>query len=242
MADSYDTQNDRMAEWEDRWQNGRIAFHRDNVNQNLLNNFERLANGRKELNFLVPLCGKTVDMKWLAGKGFEVTGIEGVTKACEEFFSEQDVKCNVSDIPDVPSGKLFKSEDGKIKIYNCDIFSLSSETLGQFDVIWDRGSLVAILAEDRQRYLGLMKSVIKPGGKILLEVVEYDWNERKTKGPPRPFFKHNLEDLYGNWCAIEEVGRYDWLHRDLARFQGQWGLSSLDNVQYFMQVISSTSS
>lgn len=44
----------------------------------------------------------------LADKGFEVTGIEGVTKACEEFFSEQGVKCNVSDIPGIPAGKLFK--------------------------------------------------------------------------------------------------------------------------------------
>ncbi|KAJ8043024.1 putative thiopurine S-methyltransferase [Holothuria leucospilota] len=209
--------------------------------RNLLNNIEKLTDGQKGLKFMVPLCGKTVDMKWLAGKGFQVTGVELVTKACEEFFSEQSVKCNASDIPEVPAGKLFKSEDGKIKIYNCDIFNLSKESLGQFDVMWDRGSLVVIPIEDRQRYINLMKSIIKPGGKILLEVVEYDWNERKTKGPPHPFYKHDLEKLYGNWCTIEEVGRCDWFHRNLARFQGQWGLSSLDNVQYFMQVISSTS-
>ena len=45
----------------------------------------------KEIRFFVPLCGKSVDMKYLIEAGFEVVGCEGVEKAVVEFFEENKI-------------------------------------------------------------------------------------------------------------------------------------------------------
>ena len=37
-------------------------------------------------NILVPLCGKSLDMLWLAERGFQVTGIEISELAVQDFF------------------------------------------------------------------------------------------------------------------------------------------------------------
>ncbi|XP_071849354.1 probable thiopurine S-methyltransferase [Apostichopus japonicus] len=225
---------DRLAEWSSRWDDGRIQFHRSKVTGVLMDNIDYLSNGKKGQRFLVPLCGKTLDMLWLADHGHYVVGIEGVSKACEDFFKENEIKYTETDVPDIADGKLFKSEDGRILLYCCDIFKLNKDILGQFDAIVDRGSLVAIYEQDRQRYITLMKSVLKTDGRILLMVVEYDSNERKVKGPPRPFFRNDLDKLYGDWCELREIDRSDMMPQNPERFGKQWGLSSIWNIWYLV--------
>ncbi|EXF43869.1 thiopurine s-methyltransferase [Pseudomonas sp. BAY1663] len=45
---------------------------------------------------LVPLCGKSLDLAWLAGQGFNVLGVELSEKAVEAFFAEQQLEAEVS--------------------------------------------------------------------------------------------------------------------------------------------------
>ena len=45
-----------------------------------------------KVRFLVPLCGKTKDLVFLYEKGFHVIGLEGVEKACLEFFEENNIE------------------------------------------------------------------------------------------------------------------------------------------------------
>ena len=74
--------------WHDRWRENRIGFHETAVNshlQNYLPGFD-LPPGSK---IFVPLCGKAVDMAWLAEQGYEVIGIEISRVALEAFFAEQ---------------------------------------------------------------------------------------------------------------------------------------------------------
>ena len=61
--------------WKDRWENNNIGFHRESVNPLLKNNFTRLALQQGE-KILVPLCGKSLDLTWLASQGFKIDGIE----------------------------------------------------------------------------------------------------------------------------------------------------------------------
>ena len=48
---------------------------------------------------------------------------------------------------------MFQTEDGKLIIYQSDLFSLDPSFLGKFDGVWDRGSLVALYPDsDRIKY------------------------------------------------------------------------------------------
>lgn len=226
---------DRVAEWSSRWNDGRIGFHRTKVTAVLIDNVKTLTKGKAGQRIVVPLCGKSLDMLWLADQGHNVVGIEAVPQACEEFFKESNLEYAVTEVPGIADGKLYKSGCGRIQIYCCDIFLLNENILGQYDVILDRGSLVAIYPEDRERYVTLMKSLLKEDGKMLLMVVEYDWNERKKKGPPRPFFRNDLDKLYSDWCEMEEIDRSDMIPMNPDRFQKEWGLSELWNIWYLVR-------
>ena len=46
---------------------------------------------------------------------------------------------------------IAQTEDGRLKIVHSDLFSIDPEACGKFDGVWDRGSLVAIYHEDRER-------------------------------------------------------------------------------------------
>ena len=55
-----------LNQWESRWEEGRIGFHLPEVNPCLLRHSGVLLNQEPQSVF-VPLCGKTLDLLWLAG-------------------------------------------------------------------------------------------------------------------------------------------------------------------------------
>ena len=52
--------------WRDRWKEGNTGWHREEVNKYLIKYVNELTGGRSNLRIFVPLCGKSVDMLWLA--------------------------------------------------------------------------------------------------------------------------------------------------------------------------------
>ena len=73
--------------WLQRWQNSEIGFHRDEVNPNLLEYIDALGLKTGD-SVLVPLCGKSKDMVWLAQRGVNVVGVELSEIAIAAFFEE----------------------------------------------------------------------------------------------------------------------------------------------------------
>lgn len=71
--------------WIRRWEAGEIGFHQAQGNDLLARHWAllRLAPGSR---VFVPLCGKSVDMAWLAGQGHRVIGSELSPLAVAEFF------------------------------------------------------------------------------------------------------------------------------------------------------------
>ncbi len=55
---------------------------------------------------LFPFCGKSLDMNWLASKGYEIVGVEYVEDAVQQFFAEQNIKYEQEQVKDF---KLFKA-------------------------------------------------------------------------------------------------------------------------------------
>lgn len=179
---------------------------------------------------MVPLCGKTVDMKFFAAQEnvSRVIGVEGVQKAVEEFINENP-ELNIKKVPNNDkSGKFDIYEGDKITLFKGNFFDLPSSILSsdpdhKIDVVWDRGSLVAIDPSMRQEYYKSIASVLKPGGSILFATVDRreGTEEAKKMGPPFTVTIQDIETLYqpmissGGSCeklmeTVEKVGDPDF--------------------------------
>ncbi|XP_070195145.1 probable thiopurine S-methyltransferase isoform X2 [Littorina saxatilis] len=192
-------------EWVQRWDERAIGFHKDTIHPLLEKHLLVMVNGKTNIRIFFPLCGKALDMKWLADQGHTVIGVEAAQKAVEEFFEEQKVPFTTQSVPAI-NGKLFQSEDKKLNIYCCDFYNFSKDIAGQVDGIWDRGALVAINNEDREKYATILKGLMAPGCRYLLSALQYD--ETKYAGD-----KYSIE-------MIDDVDALESRH-------SQWGIDWL---------------
>jgi len=87
----------RMDRWDGSWNEGRTGWQLSDVNPVLAAHHSKFLTqtGRR---ILVPLCGKTLDMKWMYDNGHTVVGIEGIVKPVLEFFSEQQLEFNIKEL------------------------------------------------------------------------------------------------------------------------------------------------
>ena len=184
-----------MNQWESRWQEGRIGFHLPKVNSYLLLYFDKFLTQYSESVF-VPLCGKTLDLPWLAGKTKKVVGIELVHKAVEDFFKENKLTHSIQQ-----SGKLKLFSTSKIDLFQGDFFDLNKDQTAPFEAIYDRGSIVTFDRPERQRYVNHLMSFLKPGGRILLITLEYD--QKLMSGPPFSVSTDEIKWLYTTYGKLE---------------------------------------
>jgi thiopurine S-methyltransferase len=61
---------------------------------------EKLISNTTNPRVFFPFCGKTIDMNWLASKGYEIVGVEFTEDAVLQFFAEQNIKYDVKEIND----------------------------------------------------------------------------------------------------------------------------------------------
>ncbi|XP_077447281.1 putative thiopurine S-methyltransferase [Stigmatopora argus] len=218
-----------LKEWERRWHENRIGFHKPQVHKMLEGNIEKVLAGRTGVRFFFPLCGKAVDMKWLADMGHSVVGAEISEKAIQQFFSENGLIYSEELVPSIPGAKLFKNSEKNISLYNCDLYSLSSSIIGQFGAIWDRGSLVAINPRDREKYASLIVSLMANDCKYLLSTLVY--NPELYEGPPFAVPDEQIYSLFGEKCNVEQL-----LSENVIEDRHRaWGLDSLIEQLYLIQ-------
>ncbi|KAK2836554.1 hypothetical protein Q7C36_014423 [Tachysurus vachellii] len=210
-----------ISEWEGRWQEGRIGFHQPHIHQMLKDNLDKVLCERQQVRFFFPLCGKAVDMKWLADMGHVIVGVEISEKAIKQFFEEHSLEYKEEPVAAIPEAKVFKSSDGRISLYQCDLYNFSSAIEGQFGGIWDRGSLVAINPCDRPKYATLIRSLMDKDCRYLLDTLEY--NPELYKGPPFFVPEETVKGLYGDSCDIKLLQSRDVFEE---KHKG-WGIDSL---------------
>eukprot|EP01043_Picozoa_sp_COSAG02_P037574 COSAG02_NODE_2831_length_7935_cov_5.630296_2_plen_244_part_00 len=177
--------------WNAGWEAGRYStpgtgFHRADPNIHIVTYADRLLAGSPPAGarVLVPLCGKSVDMPYLASsRGATVVGVEGASRAVREFFEE-----NSGKIPEqrvVGEFEAHCADDlASVQLLLGDFFDLEPSTAGSFDAVWDRASLVAIDPTLRERYVETIKRCLLPGAKYLLSVVEHPPFADGRLGPP----------------------------------------------------------
>jgi thiopurine S-methyltransferase len=204
-------QSDNLNRWYDRWSTGKTQWHRTKVHHSLE---EKLTDNTltlpKNARILVPLCGKTVDMAYLAHNDQvkTVVGVDGIRKALDEFASENpDLQVKA-----VAPSRNFKFEQLKgksILLLKGDFFDLDAiEAGGKFDVVWDRAAFVAIRPELRQAYVDVMGSLVKKGGQILLSTWVRPGGDI-TKGPPFSMDEATVRDMYEDEEWVDSVELID---------------------------------
>eukprot|EP00435_Cladocopium_sp_Y103_P040059 s1194_g10.t2 len=156
-------------------------------------------------------CGYTLwrsrtDMVFLSRQGYRVVGVEGVRKAVEEFAeastpgkspSQSSPTMHVNFPPEVDAQRfrghavlIAAAEQSRreppppVILVEGDFLELGeveAKALVPFEAAFDRGSLVAIEPDDRERYA--LTHLMASGGRVLLVAVEHDGFGQR-KGPP----------------------------------------------------------
>jgi thiopurine S-methyltransferase len=181
--------------WATRWKEGRIGFHEGRTNAFLEKHAGRLGQKRR---VLVPLCGKTEDMAFLAARGHEVVGVEAVEEAVRAFFAEHGLDPRVDDLRE---GVRAYSAGG-IRILAADIFACTKEDLGPVDALYDRAALVALPPETRGRYVARLREQLPAGAPGL--VVTFEYEQSRLEGPPFAVFEEELRTLWAD-SRIEAI-------------------------------------
>ncbi|MDD5056839.1 MAG: thiopurine S-methyltransferase [Sideroxydans sp.] len=167
------TGNDN-ALWQQCWRDQQTDFHQPEINP-LLIRFWRgleLAAGSR---VFVPLCGKSLDMIWLAQQGHEVIGLELSPVAVRAFFSENRMQATQRDV-----GGFTLWQCGKISILCGDYFDVSQRDLGRIDAVYDRAALTALPQDIRLLYVAHLKQILPLACKVFLLTVE-DADEGETR-------------------------------------------------------------
>ncbi|GFR75297.1 thiopurine S-methyltransferase [Elysia marginata] len=126
--------------------------------------YSKLNPGGESKKVLVPLCGMSVDMNWLADKGMTVIGVDIAEEALAKFVSLSDQDWEETAVPTLgPGAKLFTRKDGKIKLYLGDFLKFT-------------------------RFAAALKNLMNPGGRMLLDAIAYDEKilEDENFKPPMP--------------------------------------------------------
>ena len=204
--------------WHDKWQQREIGFHQAEVNSHLRQFWPRLPIDESATVF-VPLCGKTLDMRWLRDRGHQVVGVELSTIAAEEFFTEQRL------VPAVTESEGFTAytADG-IQILCGDFFDLTRHHLSGVAAVFDRAALVALPPDLRHPYTIHLEEILPPGCATLL--VTFDYRQEEMQGPPFAVDETEIYRLYGESNRIHLLHREDlmagaeaerWRERGLSR-------------------------
>jgi thiopurine S-methyltransferase len=148
--------------WISKWKRNDISFHQHSINP-LFQKYLPLLGLSAGDCLLVPLCGKTVDMDWLAKQGFHVIGVELSELAIEAYFEALKVK------PEKHlDGCFTKWSYGNTEIWCGDIFDLKMMDLRDIKVLYDNASLTAFPADKRIQYVRHFSDNLAPDCQILL--------------------------------------------------------------------------
>ncbi len=177
--------------WHSKWAANKIGFHLEDVNP-LLVSYWNATNPSSQDKVFVPLCGKSEDLVWLATKHEDVQGVELSNIAVRAFFAEHFYTPMVMPI----NGQHELYQFDELSIYAGDYFTAPIQPV---DIVYDRASLVALPQEMRAEYVAKIKSLLKPGARILLVTLDYPQDE--MAGPPFSIPEQEVRTLYSEYTV-----------------------------------------
>ncbi|WP_201549897.1 thiopurine S-methyltransferase [Psychrobacter fjordensis] len=194
--------------WQTRWQEKRIGFNQSVVNPLLVKYLSHLNVPAGGCIF-VPLCGKSIDMVWLAAQGHDVVGVELVETAVQAFFAEQNIVPTLHEHKTSPTLKYYRGQlSGQtITLWVANIFALTPKDIGTINAVYDKAALIALPADMRVKYSEQVLQLSDTAGKgyapQLLITLNYD--QSKRNGPPFSIDDEQIQQYYGQHYQISEL-------------------------------------
>lgn len=172
---------------------------------------------RSNPRVLVPLCGKSMDMNWLAEQGSYVIGVEVSQKALQEFINH----CSEEFRRGSSHGfSIYKSKS--FELWEGDFLKLPPSEIPNLDLIYDKASIVALPPKGRKHYAKKILELCGKSTQILHQTFEYDQNE--MNGPPFSVTEKEIENHFGQQFQVKLLREQSKLD-ELSKFQRR-GLSS----------------
>jgi thiopurine S-methyltransferase len=183
--------------WQARWASNQIGFHLMEVNPQLVRHQDVLSGARR---VLVPLCGKSLDLAWLAGLGYAVQGVELAERAVIDFFREQQIEPGIRE---QDGFRIYSA--GALELWCGDFFDLQAQHLAGCGGFYDRAALIALPPAMRQRYAEHVAHILPSGCRGLL--VSLDYPQAQMNGPPFAVPEQEIRELYGAGWELECLAR-----------------------------------
>lgn len=218
--------------WHERWRTRQVGFHQSAPHPFLERWWPTLDVGRGARVY-VPLCGKSLDMVWLAVRGHRVVGSELSELAIEEFFGERHgtdtAAVSKSGEPTVEvRGPFQVHRRAPYELWQGDALALTPQLLGPVQAAYDRAALVALPPEMRVAYVQSFAALMPTGSRTLL--VAFEYAQHVKAGPPFSVEPDEVEQLYGSTFHVEELERVDII--DASPKFAAAGLDALHEVAY----------
>lgn len=210
--------------WHERWAINQIGFNQSEVNP-YLQKFWPELNLKPGERVLVPLCGKTIDMRWLIQQGLNVVGVELSEKAVQDFFSEGGVEPRVE-----VRGQFKVYSVEACEIWCGDFFALKARDIGNCSALYDRAALIALPAEMRWRYVECLNRILPADCRGLL--ISLDYEQSEIAGPPFSVPEEEVMQLFSPEWRVKLIVDEDVLHKSRKFLEA--GASRLIETAYRM--------
>ena len=188
--------------WLRKWELGEIGFHQESTNESLQEHWPSVGAPAGGAVF-VPLCGKSLDMCWLAQQGHRVVGLEISSLACAAFFEGLKLRPRIE-----TAGALRSMTAGAFRILQGDFFSATAEDLGSVSAFYDRAALVAMPPAMQPAYVRQLLSLLAPGAVGLINSLEYP--PELMEGPPFPISEARVRELLTPSCRVRRLSVRDF--------------------------------
>ena len=210
--------------WLERWQKNEIGFHAKDVQPALEKHWAELR-VPKGARVLVPLCGKSLDMVWLAEQGLQVVGAELSELAVDAFFSERSLVPAVRNV----AGFVVKSS-GPYELWCGDFFALKRVHVNA-DAAYDRAALVAMPPELHPKYAGKLAELMPFQSQTLL--ISLDYNTSEMQGPPFAIPRLTVQTLFEDEFNVTLLEARDGLTK--SEHLAKKGVTRLEEAAYLMR-------
>ena len=85
-----------------------------------------MVEDRNDISLLLPMCGRSPDLLWLAEQGHTVTGIEWSERAVKQFFQDSKVKYTTEECRF--GGSIYRGVDVPVTIYCANNYVFSQRS------------------------------------------------------------------------------------------------------------------
>ena len=228
--------------WHKCWERNTLGFHQEEVHP-FLTQFLAPLLTESDRHVFVPLCGKSLDMFWLAERML-VSGSELSEIACRDFFNDANITYQTKQILDDKdnqrSGNFTQFYFDSITLWQGDFLKLTPDhvisTNGKsIDWIYDRAALIALPLDMQQAYINHLVSFIDKGTQLFLISIEFPQSE--MAGPPFSINQQAIEQLFltaNKNCQIKQLASRELTDKYFA--QRKFDVSHLVECLYLIDL------